>query len=270
MSHNGTVAIRNHTFTRHRRAVAAIEKAVGDLDRDLRGLARRQDLYPGERLQQERAARQQAEAAIRTARVELVEAIADSKRLATYAPDAPVNPDRVRYYQEQARAELAGMRPDQQLTIVQQVVASGDRERAAEYIRAARGPLTNSEHASELRKLERQVEPQDAKLHRSWEAAIATVESNVPWLDRWVEEDLSSAGRVSSAVKAGLEPEVPLDTGKISKWLPRVEHEASQMFTRSAAEQDGVEPPVWAQPRRVFGDGQPDTQGGSAVEAGAG
>lgn len=254
--------IRAHSFNPHHRAIGAIDAAIRKLDTDLRGLARRTDMYPAEKVKRESEIRAAGLASIEAARKQLVAAVAEDRETAKYTEPAPSGEALTRraYYAQQAASELAGLAPRDALALVQSVAAAGDDERSREYVRASRGVLSRSDPAA-WKTLELKVEPRDVKMHRSFGAAVKSVEDNMSWADRWISESTANAGKVSQAEKEGREdPEQdPLRLRQLHLWLDGARKGAAVALERSAAAQDGVEPAAWAQrgaePAAASGDG---------------
>ena len=221
--------IRLHSFQPHRRAVQAIDQTLQQLDRDLRSLARRQDLYPGEKTQRQLELRRQAEAQLRQHRRELADHITASKALANFGPPAPSEQEHRLLVA--AQAEVAGLLPDQQLEVARQAVATGDMERARAVVRAARPALLNDrDHGVEFRRLELACERGEVKVARAFGRALEAYEGHTAWLDEAITDLLPRAGIVSPAVRDGMAVEEPLSTRAVGLWADGAEKVALRAF----------------------------------------
>jgi hypothetical protein len=234
--------IKRHTFGDYRRAVAAIGDAVTGLDRELRAIARRADLFPAQRDELVRAAQAKAASATQSAREQLAGAVA-ADRLAGRYVDKPEGEALTRrlYYATAAASELSGMRPDVALTLITGIAKSGDHEKAREYLRAARPVLADTVHAVEAKRLEMAIAPVEQRMHSSFSAGIDAVERNLPFLDRHVAELTAQAGRMSDAERDGLVLEQPVDPRRLDLWLVRTQQEAGQAVQSRAAQQDSAD-----------------------------
>jgi len=149
-----SAGIRNHNFNAHHRAIGAIDAAIRKLDVDLRGLARRSDMYPAEKVKREGEIRAAGLANIETARKALHAAVTEDRETAHYKEDAPGGEDLTRrqYFATQAANELAGLDPRDALALVESVVKAGDDERSREYVKASKGVLSRSDPGAQDRK----------------------------------------------------------------------------------------------------------------------
>ena len=245
------MSVRNHSFEPHHRAIGAIDGAIRKLDSELRALARREGLYPAEKVRMEADIRLKGTAAIEAARKALHAAVAEDRADAHYTEPAPTGEGLARrqYYATQATAELAGLSARDALALVESVVKAGDHERSREYVRASRGVLSRSDPAAH-KGFDLATEPRDVKMYRSFGAAVKSVEDRLGWADKWISESTANAGKVSQAEKEGREdPEQdPLRLRQLHMWLDEARKDAVVAFERNAAAQDGIEPAAWARP----------------------
>lgn len=221
--------IKSHSFKAHRTAATAVADAIRKMDEDIRALHRRQDLFPAEQDRRIAEAKAAGTAKVRQAQATLRAAIAEDRQESRYADAAPSADEAARrtYYATAAMAELAGLgNRDEVLATVKRVVDSGDHERAREYIRAAGGRAD----ASALTAMERLVEPPEARMHRSFAAAVDTMEYEAARFDAYVEQHLARAGVISDDVKQGLAPEEPLSTRQLSLWLDALPERTGAAF----------------------------------------
>lgn len=262
--------ITNHRFTRHQRAINNMAAAAQKLDRELKELARRTDLYDGERRQREKAIRDEAGATIHAARQAIVKAIEEDKAGARFV-DSPTGTELQQraYWAQAAVQDLAGLTGEAALAVVRQIVESGDHVRGMEYVRAARAVALQSGQAGQLKALELQAETKDQQAHRAFAQAVEAVEAQLPWLDQSVAMLVRDAGQVPYEVKEGLAPEQPMSTRVLSLWLSDAERSASVALERSLAASAGRPVAEWARPHEVDPSQTLGQQDGQAVPEGA-
>lgn len=268
-----STAIRIHSFDRHRAAIGTIERALRTLDRQLYEIKRNRQLQPGDRAHAEQEARSRAEAAVREGRAALHQAIAQDRESAVYVdePDAEAVARRS-YYAAQARADLEGRRGDEAVTLCEQVLATGDRERTREYLRVARAAAQEAGLSRDLRRLELDAMDDSEKMHRAFGVAIEAVAANTGWLDRHVEGLLRQAGEYSQEQLEGWVEAPEPSTRVLGLWLDRASHEAVVAGARTRAELDRAEPPEWARPqqRPEWPQPAPAASDGGAADGSAG
>ena len=228
---------------RLRAAHAQIKKALGDLDRELRQVERRGDLYDGEKRERAAKLRDDAQRAIRAGRAEMDAIVAEGRRVARLAPHAPSGEELQRraYYAQRAASELGGLGPDEALAIVQRVVDGGDPEAAQEYVVAARPIAARAARNADLLRLERAVEPKEAKVKRAMGAAMDTLAGQNAWFDGHLTDAVERAGQVPQAVREGREAEQPMDTRRVDLWLGNTEQKMVDTFETSFGAGDGAE-----------------------------
>ena len=227
---------------RLRDAHAAAKKAITDLDKNVRMLERRSDLFPAEKAERIGKLRDEAQRAIRAARDEMTALVAEGKKVVRSAPDMP-GPEAVArraYYAQRAASELAGVDAGTALAIVQRMVDGGDAEAAQEYALAARPIAARGGRSGELARLERAVEPAEAKVKRAMGAAMDTLDFQVAWFDGHLDDAMERAGQLPQAVREGREPEQPMDTRRVDLWLTGTQTKMVEAFDQSF-EADGGE-----------------------------
>lgn len=240
------------TWQRHRDAVTALRKALMDTDSRMKAVDRRSDLFPGERDAQKTELLSKGMEAVRAARAELGNAVADSVAAGRWAEPAPSGETLTRraYYAQQAANELAGHEPASVLAVVGQVVASGDLERAREYVRASRGMAAQAGLTADWHELEARARSTDEKVHAAFLAAHSAVEASLYWVDRDIDNLTKNLGVTHPDVVAGLMNEPGLDTKVLLLWQHDAEKAALRVYAASMAEQNGEPVPDWASDER--------------------
>lgn len=228
---------------RLRDAHAAAKKAITDLDKAVRSMERRTDLYPAEKTQRVTKLREEAQRAIRAARDEMSAIVAEGKKVARSAPDMPSADEIARraYYAQRAASELAGVDARTALAVVQRLVDSGDTEAAQEYAVAARPIVAGSGQAGELARLERAVEPTESKVKRAMGAATDSLAYQSGWFDGHLEDAMERAGMLPEAVREGREPEQAMDTRRVDLWLTSTQQKMVEAFDASFEASEGQE-----------------------------
>lgn len=217
-----------------RKAARAVADAITKGDSAIRALQRRQDLFPAEQDRRIAEARQAMEAEVREHAQALDAKIAEARKEATYADEAPDAEEAARrtYWATAAMVELSGLTsPTDVLARVQAVAASGNAEQAREYVRAATGRAP----AQALGVIQRQVEPPEARMHRSFAASVDTMEYHAANFHRWVGEHMQRAGFISPEAKAGLAPEEGISTRQLALWIDALDGRCGDAFSAHEA-----------------------------------
>ncbi|MFT4224995.1 hypothetical protein [Micropruina sp.] len=186
--------IKGHSYKPHRDIVGRIAKVVLALDRDLKNMGWKVP-DPANREEYAKRRREETLRQVTELRAELEQLTQADRQLGHYTPD-PLSGEalgRAQLYATQAATELAGLGGEECLKVLQQVAAVGDNERTAAYLTAARGRIGSAGLSSELSMVERQVEPQDAKVHRAFGAAANEYWAQMYWFDEHLTEALRKA-----------------------------------------------------------------------------
>lgn len=246
MSHRYVAAAKS--FHEKARGIAhKAENELRNLHQELTRLDRDASLYPAERERRQYEARQASQMTLNTLVKELDSEVATLRSEVTYRPSAP-DADEIRlrtYYRQQAIDELAGLSAAEQLMVVRQIITLGDAKRSQEYLSVAKGPARTSGLSGDLRALERQVEPVDAKVSRALSTSIDAFEfAPMTSLRDTIDRIVPQVGYVPDEVKQGLAIDPGPDMRALELWAPSAEKRMTSAFeTAFTREATGSEAP---------------------------
>lgn len=239
-------SIRIHATTamkRYERTAARVAADLAKIDSEAKALARRTDLYPGERQRMQQDLEQRAQDVVRVGKQTMRQHLAEDRQRARYveALDAETVARRS-YFAQVAATDLAGTNGPGAVAMIRNMVDAGDLERAREYGRLARAQVADLHDSVELAQLLTRAQPEDAKAHNSWAAACDAIDDHLFWFDRNLDDVAAQVGRVDPEVQAGRATEEPLNTRGVTLWARGADERAAAAFSARAAAQEAVDP----------------------------